>query len=156
MQKEMKFLQENSTIAIAPYFDGKHSSIILSHQGSFRSKETVERILNCYCLENGSSLKGRMDASREIFEFRKNPPILISQLQGVVGLQVPSFTGMGTMWVLDLNFKIEFSGPGKCKLLYKSGKYLEVPLSAISLRTRRGRALELLYSFCIKRRDTTT
>lgn len=146
---EVEILKEHECLAIAPHFDGKYSSVINTNQGSFFSKEQVKKILEQYCLEYGSTLDGRIQASREVLGFTKNPPILISESLSRAALQVPCYETKETIWILDLNFKIT-----KCKgfseiIFLNHQTKLAIDLSVDALANRRLKTFELLFRFAM-------
>lgn len=145
--EEMKILQEHASISLAPHYDGVHSSIIYTHQGSFYSKETVDTILAHYCLTYGSTKDGRLQASRYYLGFVKNPPILISGGKGIAAFQVPSPDYKDVMWILDLDFKINRLGPSLCEIVFNNQLKFKIQLSEKALRARKAKVLELLHEF---------
>lgn len=137
---------EDSPIAIAPYFDGKHSSIIYTHQGSFRFVETVDEILECYCVMNGASMEGRLRAVRKKCGFRKNPPAFLYPLE-IVALPLPGSCGEGTIWVMDLDFKIIKKESSCCRIVFSNNLEIPIALTMETIKLRRSRAFEVLHTF---------
>lgn len=143
---DIRFLLENSPIAIAPCLDGMHSSIIYAHEGDFYSKIKVSKLLDLYCLKYGSSLEGRLSASRKILGIIKNPPICISS-SGIIGIQLPCQFGKGIVWVIDLGFTIEQKHRKKSVLVFDNNFEITVYLSSDAIRIRKARAIEVLHAF---------
>ncbi len=144
--EEVKILKEHSSHAIAPYYNGIYSSIIHTDQGSFPSKEPVKKIIEQYCLEYGSTLNGRLQASREMLGYIKNPPILISENLRRVALQAPCYKTKETIWILDLNFKIGKCN-GCCEVIFNEQIKLTIDLSVKSMTQRKLKTYDLLFKF---------
>lgn len=146
--EEIKILKENTCHAIAPYYNGMHSSIIYTDQGNVFSKEPVQKIIENLCLEYGSTLLGRLQASREMLDYIKNPPILISESLPRVAIQAPCYDTKETIWIIDLNFKIK-----KCKafseVIFNQQQKLAIDLSIESIRQRKLKGFELLVKFML-------
>ncbi|MFP3919868.1 competence protein ComK [Lysinibacillus telephonicus] len=146
--EEMKILKEHACHAIAPYYNGMHSSIIYTDQGHVFSKEPVQKIIENLCLEYGSTLLGRLHASREMLGYIKNPPILISESLPRVAIQAPCYYTKETIWILDLNFKIK-----KCnsfsEIIFNPHVKLPIDLSLEAIRQRKLKGFELLVKFML-------
>jgi competence transcription factor ComK len=144
--EEVGILKKHKGFAIAPRFDGMHSSMIHTDQGSLFSKEPVQKIIEQYCLEYGSTLDGRLQASREKLGYIKNPPILISESLSRVALQAPCYQTKGTIWLLDLDFKIV-----KCEahteVIFNNGIKFEIDLSVEAMTNRKLKTFNLLFRF---------
>lgn len=144
------FLKTNSPIVIAPYYDGEHSSFIMTDEKDVYSKLSVDEVISKYCLMFGSSLEGRKEASRRQLGFIKNPPILVSEIYKIVALQVPSEQYKGeSLWLFDLNFHIKELNSHKCIIYLKRQMSFIIPLSKEAIKRRKMRAIELLYNFVI-------
>lgn len=147
---ELTFLRSNSPIIIAPYYDGEHSSIIITKHQSIYSKWTVDEVLSHYCLMFGSSLEGRKEAARRQLGFIKNPPILVSETDKIVAVQFPSEQYKGeSIWLFDLNFHIKELNSNKCAIYFGKQISFIVPLSKEAIKRRKTRAIELFYNFVI-------
>ncbi|KGR76419.1 competence protein ComK [Ureibacillus manganicus] len=142
----LKLLHEYGISCVAPHYNGVHSSIVNTHQGSLNLVKTVSEAMNQICLYFGSDLEGRKKASRLQYKLRKNPPIIISDALYMVAFQLPSMLKNEYVWIFDLNYKIEENREKKnCKLIFDNGFEIEIPLSRESINTYRNRAIHLLY-----------
>ena len=142
----LKLLHEHGISCIAPYYNGVHSSIVNTHQGSLNLVKTVSEAMNQICLYFGSDLEGRKKASRVQYKLRKNPPIIISDGIYMVAFQLPSMLKNEYVWIFDFNYKIEENREKKkCKLIFDNGYEIEIPRSRKSIETYRNRAIHLLY-----------
>lgn len=146
---ELSFLESNSPKAIAPHYDGVHSSIIISDEQYMYSKWSVNEVLSKYCLKFGSSLEGRKEAARRQLGFIKNPPILVSEIHKMVAIQLPSQYKGEVIWLFDLNFHIKEIHTNKCLIYLCEQLSFHIPLSKESIKRRKSRAIELLYNFVI-------
>jgi len=136
-------------IAVSPCYEGNYASIIYTHEGIQHSICKVADLVDCYCMNYGSNLKGRLSATRMILGFKKNPPILISQT-GIVGIQVPTPQRRGITWILSLNFEIKSCSKNECIIIIENSLELTVCLSKKALRAKKAQAMEVLIAFTKK------
>ncbi|WP_170148480.1 competence protein ComK [Ureibacillus endophyticus] len=144
MKKTMqKILMLNETLCLVPHYEGKISSIIYTKDESFKFEEKVETIINSYCLQFASNLQGRIQASRERFSFIKNPPIVISELNTIVAMQLPVLHYPESMWILDLSFNVEKTNK-QSVIEFHNGLNFKIPLSKNAVMDRKRNAYQLV------------
>lgn len=132
--------------AIVPFYDGIHLSKVYTSRGNFLSKLSVGELVDNYCMVFGSSLQGRIHATRKKLGFKKNPPILVTPL-GHVGIQVPTICRKEIIWVLRLDFKIVKHDSQGCVLVFDDNFELHVPLGKSALDSKKARGYDVLMAF---------
>ncbi|CAM5183988.1 ComK protein OS=Ureibacillus acetophenoni OX=614649 GN=SAMN05877842_101130 PE=4 SV=1 [Ureibacillus acetophenoni] len=143
----LKSLLEKGIRAIQPHYDGIHSMIVYTHQGNIKLVETAYEVMDQICQCFGSDLQGRMNGTRKKFGYRKQPPVLISELSQLVALQIPSEYADENTWIWEMNFKIEEEiGQSKSKIILDENLSFEVDLSKSSIEEKRTRAIDVLFS----------
>lgn len=142
----LKLLNEHGIKFVAPQYTGDHSSNVNTQQGSLNLVKTVSEVMNKLCLYFGSDLQGRINGTRQQYDFKKCPPIIISEVLKIVAFQLPSMLKKEYIWIFDLNYKIEENREKKqCKLKFDNGYEIEVPLTRQSIDKQRDRAIHILY-----------
>ncbi|BDH60718.1 hypothetical protein MTP04_08480 [Lysinibacillus sp. PLM2] len=154
--KYLKLLKEKQIIALAPYYSGLYSSVIYTHQGTLYFEETVENLMDQFCMTFGSTLKGRIEASRKSLKYRKNPPILISEKYRIGAFQVPDIRKIDMTWIFDLQFDIKPIDSQMCELIFAGNLKLTIPLSEMAIIERRRKTLEALFTFTLTGHQDST
>lgn len=144
--KELAYLKENQVYAIAPYYMGGYSSVLITEKGKLLSKKTVHEIMNRFCIMNGSTLKGCIQAARETTGFVKNPPIMLSA-KGLFAMQLPCYGFKEVLWVFNLNFLTQTIGNGPTKMVFQHNHYVEVNASDEKIQRYRWKLLEMQYLY---------
>lgn len=106
----LKLLRDDDIKVVAPHYNGVHSSIVYTYPRSLSLVKTVSEAMNELCLYFGADLDGRIRGTRQQFKFRKNPPIMISEMLQKVALPLPSMIRDENCWIIDTNFVIEEYG----------------------------------------------
>ncbi|MDY6062672.1 MAG: competence protein ComK [Erysipelotrichaceae bacterium] len=75
----------------------------------YYNKHSLINYLNCLCLSNGSTLKGRIGSVKYLLKIIQKPPILISLNKNIILLPIYSIYGSETLmfnyYMID-NYKI--------------------------------------------------
>lgn len=143
---EFQFLKENRVYAIAPYYMGGYSSVLITEKGRLLSKKSVIEIMKRFCILNGSTLEGCMQATRETTGFVKNPPIMLSP-KGLFAMQLPSFGLKEAVWIFNLNFLVHMNENNPTKIVFQNNYYIEVNASEVKIQRDRRRLLEMQYVY---------
>lgn len=143
-EEEVKFFLSDSQVLITPFYDGVHASMIYTKNGMMKSKGTVDQIIHKLCLEFGSTLKGRQKASRKMLKIKKNPPIVISERLGIVGMPLPCVRYKENAWVFDLNFDT-YCNDTFSELRFNENLKFHVNLSKAAVEERLSKAHKLDY-----------
>lgn len=133
----------NEKLCLVPHYDGKISSIIYTNNESFEFEEKVDMVINSYCLQFASNLNGRIQASRERFSFIKKPPIVISELNTIVAMQLPVLHYSESMWIFDLSFEV-VEIDKQCEIKFQNGLKFKIPLSKNAVMDRKRNAYQLV------------
>jgi len=136
---------QNSNIVIAPHYNGNHSSIVYTYQGHLYLKETVDEVMNQICIYFCSDLQGRINGTRKKYDFRKKPPILISEFLPQVAIPYPSHIAGEDMWVFNANFKIEEVEKSKSKIIFDNQLSFDIARNRDTIEKQRLRAIRILY-----------
>lgn len=144
--KEIQYLKENQVYAIAPYYLGGYSSVLITEKGRLLSKKSVNEIMNRFCIMNGSTLDGCLQATRETTGFVKNPPIMLSS-KGLFAMQLPCFGYKEVVWVFSLNFLTQTTANGPTKIVFQHNHYVEVNASEEMMQRYRWKLLEMQYLY---------
>lgn len=142
-----KLVLEKNALVISPHYNGIHSSIVYTHQGSISLEETVNEAMNQICTKFGSTLQGRIDATRNALRVRKKPPIIVSSDFRIVAIPYPSHIPGEDLWVLTENFKIVENGESSCKIILDDQLSLDIPRTRESVEKQRIRAIQVLHEF---------
>lgn len=143
---EYQFLKENQVYAIAPYYMGGYSSVLITKKGRLLSKKSVTEIMKRFCILNGSTLEGCIQATREATGFVKNPPIMLS-LKGLFAMQLSCFGFKETVWIFNLNFLTFTTKNGPTKIVFQHSYYVEVNASEEKIQRDRWKMLEMQYVY---------
>ncbi|SOB90729.1 ComK protein [Ureibacillus xyleni] len=136
-------LMKHENLCIVPHYEGKISSIIYTKNESFKLEEKVDTVINLYCLQFASNLNGRIQASRERFGFIKKPPIVISELNSIVAMQLPVPHYSESMWIFDLSFGVEELNK-QSEIEFQNGLKFKIPLSKTAVMHRKLNAFQLV------------
>lgn len=145
MENIVNLLKNKQIISIAPHYDGTHSSIVLTHQGSLYRREYVEDLMEQLCRYFGSTLEGRKNATRHKLNVRKNPPIIISEILQVGAFEIPNIDNE-PMWIFDLQYKIKELKNGS-QLLYDGQLPIYTSLSENVVNNRKRNVIHMLHEF---------
>lgn len=144
--EEIKFIKENRVYAIAPYYMGGYSSVLITEKGKLFSKKSVSEIMNRFCIMNGSTLDGCIRAARETTNYVKNPPIMLSA-KGLYAMQLPSFEYREAVWIFNLDFLTQKMANGPMRIVFQNNYYVEVDASVDKLQTHLWKLLEMKHLF---------
>lgn len=140
-----KLLKSRSVIAVAPRYDGTHSSIVYTHLGSLYKEEAVDDIMDNLCRYFGSTLEGRKKATRHKLSVRKNPSILLSEILQACAFEIPH-VNQESIWIIDLNYQVEELERG-CVLIFNDHVRIVTTLSVNVVNNRRQKTIQMLHEF---------
>lgn len=144
--EELKFLKESQVYAIAPYYLGGYSSVLITEKGKLLSKKSVHEIMNRFCIMNGSTLDGCIRATRETTSCVKNPPIMLSA-KGLYAMQLPSYEYKEAVWIFNLNILTQKIANGPMKIVFQNNHYVEIDASVEKLQRYLWKLLEMKHLF---------
>lgn len=144
--EELKYLKNHQVYAIAPYYLGGYSSELITENGRLLSKKTVYDIMNRFCIMNGSTLEGCINATRQATGFVKNPPIMLSA-KGLFAMQLPCYGFKETVWIFNLNFLTQMIVNAPTRIVFQNNYYVEVNASEERLQRYRWKMLEMKYLY---------
>lgn len=145
MEELSSLLKSRKIIAVAPHYDGIHSSIVYTHQGSLYKREFADEVIDDLCRYFGSTLDGRKNATRHKLNLRKNPPLLLSEILQACAFEIPD-KNQELIWIIDLNYEIEQVKNG-CELIFGDHVRIYTSLSVNSVNNRRQKAIQMVHEF---------
>lgn len=86
----------NETLALIP--NGTKTKII-ERVKIYNSSENINNIIERNCIQNGSSLEGRQKGSAYILGTSYKPPIIISELAGIILIPTHSIRNQKCIWI---------------------------------------------------------
>lgn len=86
----------NETLALIP--NGNKTKVIESGK-IYNCSENINTIIERNCIQNGSSLDGRQKSSAYILGTSYKPPIIISELAGIILIPTHSIRNHKCIWI---------------------------------------------------------
>lgn len=124
--KEQNNLIDHQTIAIEAFSSGDYRTKITKTNGIFYSEQTPIKLLDEACMNEASTLEGRIQAVMKIFNFYK-PPIIIAPFSLSL-FPTASYNNYECEFIFNHPFQIIDYGNGKYGLLFYNS--IEVPVNA--------------------------
>lgn len=92
---------------------------------------TASELLERFCLQHGSTLKGRQDAFRLIMHTRQKTPVLISESSGRIFFPVLSPDDPACVWLCSREIlKCRSRGNGRCTVIFLNGAEYDLDFDA--------------------------
>ncbi|MFV0380414.1 MAG: competence protein ComK [Anaerorhabdus sp.] len=107
------------------YYENKQTIVKKDNKVIGNIKFKPKDIINNWCLENGSSMSGRMKSARHILNIKQKPPIIISEKRRIILIPTTSCFSIDCIYIQYKNIeKVKFVSQGVSKILTKSNKEL--------------------------------
>lgn len=138
-------LQNVFILAIGAHYTENYLSKIEIMNKSVPSERSVKQLMDDYCLSFNVSYEGREASSRLKYKDVKNPSIIVSEVKGIAGFQVPSEGKLDKHWIFDLwHSAIQSLSRDESEIILTNGSKLFTPLSRTSVEKRRDKTWRLL------------
>ncbi|SOC34854.1 competence protein ComK [Ureibacillus acetophenoni] len=154
MLKEVqKLALQKSVLVVAPLNNNIYSTVVYTQQSSTYLVERVDVVMNKICVLFGSTLQGRINAARDLFQTKKPVPVLVLASPSptyIVALPLPvAGNKKDCMWIFTTNFDVVELGPSNSKITIANLSF-DVPVSKSYIIEQKNRAHHVLDSFVFK------
>lgn len=137
------------TMAVVPESDatGKTNTIILEQSGEYLVPSSPTRLIDLACRYFGSSLKGRLEGTKDISRITHKPPIAIDPSTGMFFFPTTSPKNKKCSWINHSHVDhIIPEGDKRTKVVFNNGKELIVDVSYGSMMNQLQRTAQFRYS----------
>lgn len=142
---DLRFIDHHAIVAIAPYYHHQYQTEIIMNGTSIFMESNVADTVDELCVLYGSTLDGRIRATRLISKMIKKPPIMIA-LHHLFAAPLPNEQG-DMMWLLHFDFTIQPKSPTTCLVNFKENKSLIIGASKNVIHNQRLRVSYLRQIF---------
>ena len=124
----------------------ENGSAVLYSDGSIReSDKRPVKLLNEKCLDNGSSLEGRMDSFRHILSVRQKAAVLISEVTQEIWFPTLSMKSKDCVWLrFDQILDTHSASAHRCEIVFFSGVRTEIDIDVRTIRLQMKRCHQFL------------
>jgi len=131
-------LIDEQVLSIEPLFYGEHKSRITKTNGVFYSNETAITLLENACIFHGSTMQGRIDATKRLLNFAHRTPFIVAPLSVSV-YPTASSKHSTSVWIFNHPYEIEEFETGKSLITFMSGESITVEISKHRLLKQKNR-----------------
>ena len=133
------------TLAIIP--KSKDKSLVYEKDNTYIVSKSADKIMEDSCEYYGSSLKGRQQGSANILKFTHKLPIIVEETNKIIFFPTASPRLNSCSWI-NLNNILEYERHEKgCKIIFKDGIVVELPISygMVNNQIMRSSRLSMIY-----------
>ena len=127
---EEELIHPSQVLLIRTGADG-HAESLLKDGRVVPVSCTAAELLERFCLQHGSTLKGRQDAFRLIMHTRQKTPVMISEASGRIFFPLLSPEDPACVWLCSNEIlKCRSRGSGMCTVIFMNGEEYDLNFDA--------------------------
>lgn len=137
------------TMAVLPENDetGAINSIVLEESGEYLVQSNPTKLIDLACKFFGSSLRGRLEGTRQISRITHKAPIAIDPSSGMYFFPTTSPKNKACSWINHSHVDhIQPAGKKQTKIVFHNGKSIVVNVSYGSMLNQMQRTAQFRYS----------
>ncbi|MEI3607836.1 competence protein ComK [Pseudogracilibacillus sp. SE30717A] len=127
--------------------DGATNTVVLEDRREYTVHTSPTKMIDKACKFFGSSLKGRLEGTKDISKITHKAPIAIDPSSGMYFFPTASPTNTKCSWIAHSHVKdINPKGKTKTEILFKNGKCITINVSYGSIMNQVQRTAQFRYS----------